>query len=71
VPSSSHILYIPACILIGVIIGFIMGARAARDRANLAAKRDELRKDAREQRAARRAAKQSEAGGGESADDDD
>lgn len=29
--TSAHFIFIPACILIGVIIGWILGSRAARD----------------------------------------
>lgn len=55
--SSSHIIYIPAILLVGVILGFVLGGRAARDQARLAAAQDEQRKAAREARAARREAK--------------
>jgi len=30
VPTVEHILYIPGILLIGIAIGFVMGARAAR-----------------------------------------
>jgi hypothetical protein len=30
-PPSSHFLFIPAVLLIGVVIGWILGSRAARD----------------------------------------
>jgi proteasome assembly chaperone (PAC2) family protein len=30
VPTIAHILYIPGILLIGISIGFVMGARAAR-----------------------------------------
>ena len=49
--SASHFLFIPAVLLVGVVIGWIFGARAARD-----AYAAELRR--REERAARAAAKQ-------------
>jgi len=29
-PSATHVLYIPGVLLIGVVIGFLLGARAAR-----------------------------------------
>jgi heme exporter protein D len=45
-PNAAHFIYIPVMILLGVVIGWILGSRAARD-AYLA----EMRK--REQRAAR------------------
>jgi hypothetical protein len=31
VPSVAHFLYIPGIMLIGIAIGFVMGARAARE----------------------------------------
>jgi len=31
VPPSSHFIFIPAVLLIGVMIGWILGSRAARD----------------------------------------
>jgi hypothetical protein len=30
VPTIAHVLYIPGILLIGISIGFVMGARAAR-----------------------------------------
>jgi len=29
--TAAHFLYIPACILVGVIVGWILGSRAAAD----------------------------------------
>jgi hypothetical protein len=43
VPTSSHFIFIPAVLLIGVVIGWVLGSRAAQD-----AMAGELRK--REQR---------------------
>jgi hypothetical protein len=31
VPTIAHVLYIPGVLLIGIAVGFVMGARAARD----------------------------------------
>jgi len=31
VPSASHFIFIPAVLLIGVVIGWILGSRAAQD----------------------------------------
>jgi hypothetical protein len=31
VPTIAHILYIPGVLLVGIAIGFVMGARAARN----------------------------------------
>lgn len=58
--TSSHVLFIPAVMLLGVFIGFILGSRAKADQANLEAKRDEERAVAREARAARKAKAASE-----------
>jgi hypothetical protein len=30
-PPSSHFIFIPAVLLIGIVVGWIMGSRAARD----------------------------------------
>jgi len=46
---SSHFIFIPATLLIGVVIGWVMGARAARDAFAMEMKR-------REERAARKSA---------------
>lgn len=45
--SSSHFLFIPAVLLIGVVIGWVLGSRAARDAFAVELKR-------REERAARK-----------------
>jgi hypothetical protein len=51
-PPSSHFIYIPVMFLLGVVIGFVLGARATRDAFRL-----EQRKAAeREERKARRQA---------------
>lgn len=58
-PPSSHFFFIPGVLLIGAVIGFIVGMRAAADRMALEAKREEERKitrAAREKRKAERAA---------------
>lgn len=41
VPTASHLIFIPAVLLIGVVIGWILGSRAAQD-----AMASELRKRA-------------------------
>ena len=46
--TSAHFIFIPAVLLIGIVIGWVLGSRAARD-----AYAAELRR--REERAARRA----------------
>jgi len=53
-PTAAHVIYIPGMLLLGVVIGYILGSRAARD-ALLA---DKARQEA---RAARRAARQAAA----------
>jgi hypothetical protein len=49
---SSHFIFIPAVLLIGVVIGWVLGSRAARD----AFAAEARRREAREQRARERAA---------------
>jgi hypothetical protein len=53
-PTTAHFIYIPAVLVIGIVIGFILGGRAARDA--FAAQKE--KEDA---RAARRAARKSSA----------
>jgi hypothetical protein len=31
VPSAAHLIYIPVSILIGIVIGWVLGSRAAKD----------------------------------------
>lgn len=47
--TSSHFLFIPAILLIGVVIGWVLGSRAAKDAFAVELKR-------REERAARKSA---------------
>ena len=54
-PTAAHFLYIPGVLLVGIVIGWILGSRAARD-----AYAAELR---RRDDKARRAAAASQAGG--------
>lgn len=54
--SSSHIIFIPGMIMIGLFLGFILGARAAKNQFDLQQKRDAERQAARDARAAKRAA---------------
>ena len=55
-PTTAHFIYIPAVLVIGIVIGFILGGRAARDA--FAAQRE--KEDARAARkAARKAASES------------
>ncbi len=57
--TSSHILFVPAVLVVGIVIGFIVGSRSSRDTMLLEKKREEERKRAREERAKRKAAKAS------------
>ena len=59
--TSSHILFIPGILMVGMFIGFILGTRAARNQADLERKRGEDREVARAARAAKKAAQQSSA----------
>jgi len=62
VPPSSHFIYIPVIFILGIVIGFVLGAKATRDAIAL-----ESRKAAeREERKARRQAAQSNAPGASS-----
>ena len=53
--TSSHVLFIPGILMIGMFLGFILGARAARNQFELAQKRAEEREAAKAARAAKRA----------------
>jgi hypothetical protein len=53
-PTASHLIYIPGAILVGMILGFILGARAARDQYNLQLRKDQERAEARARREARK-----------------
>lgn len=49
--TSTHFLFIPAVLLVGVVLGWIMGARAARDGFAMELKRREERAKRTESRA--------------------
>lgn len=55
--TSSHIIFIPGMILIGLFLGFILGTRAAKNQFDLQRRREEERDAARAARAAKRAEK--------------
>lgn len=55
--TSSHILFIPGVALVGMFLGFILGARAAKNQFDLQRRREEERVAARAARAAKAAAK--------------
>lgn len=61
--TSSHIIFIPAALMIGAFIGFILGARAARNQFDLQAKREAERTAARAARAAKKSAGAAEEAG--------
>jgi hypothetical protein len=52
--TSSHVFFIPGMILIGLFVGFILGARAARNQMDLQRKRDAEREATRAARAAKK-----------------
>jgi hypothetical protein len=41
--SSAHFVYIPGCIILGIVIGWVLGARAARAEEAVARKKAEAR----------------------------
>jgi len=55
--TSSHIIFIPGMIMIGMFAGFILGNRAAKNQFALLQRRQEEREVARAARAAKRDAK--------------
>ena len=60
--TSGHFIFIPAVLVIGIFIGFLLGTRTAQDRINLELKRQAEREAARKARAERKAARAREAG---------
>ncbi len=52
--TSSHVLFIPGVLMVGMFIGFILGTRAARNQFDLQRKREAEREAARAARAARK-----------------
>ena len=59
--TSGHILFIPGILLVGMFLGFILGARAARNQFDLEQKRAAEREQVRAARAARNEKKKAEA----------
>lgn len=45
--TAAHFIYIPSVLLIGVVIGWILGSRAAADAYAMQARRDQERQKAR------------------------
>ncbi|WP_428263767.1 hypothetical protein [Haliangium sp.] len=69
-PSSAHLIYIPMVLLTGVMVGFILGSRAARNAFDMERKRDAERAAARARREARKQAKQAAAAADDAPDAD-
>jgi hypothetical protein len=55
--TSAHVIFIPMMLAVGGLIGFILGARAARNAYDLERRREAEREKARAERAARKAAR--------------
>lgn len=53
--TAGHLLFIPGTLMVGMFLGFILGARAARNQFDLQQKRSAEREAARAARAAKRA----------------
>ena len=49
-PSAAHFIYIPVMMLVGVVIGWILGSRAAKDAYMAELRRQEQRAKNKEQR---------------------
>jgi len=60
VPPSSHFIYIPIVFVIGIVLGFLMGAKATRDEIALGQKKAAEREARMAERAARRASASSD-----------
>jgi hypothetical protein len=43
VPTASHFIFIPAVLIIGIVIGWILGSRAAQDAIAMEKRNHELR----------------------------
>jgi hypothetical protein len=55
-PNSSHFIYIPVVFILGIVIGFMLGAKATRDEIALGQRKSAEREARLAERAARRAA---------------
>ena len=53
-PPSSHFIYIPVLLVLGIVLGFIMGSRATRDQIQMEAKKADERARKRAERQAAR-----------------
>ena len=55
--TSSHVIFIPGVLMVGMFLGFILGTRAARNQFDLQRKREEERAAAKAEREKKKAAK--------------
>jgi hypothetical protein len=62
-PPSSHFIYIPLVLIIGLVLGFFVGARVTNESHALEAKRIEERAKKKAERQAQRQAEREAAGG--------
>jgi hypothetical protein len=53
--TGEHVIFIPGVLMIGMFLGFILGARAARNQFDLAQKRADEREAVKAERAAKKA----------------
>jgi hypothetical protein len=53
--TGEHVIFIPGVLMIGMFLGFIIGARAARNQFDLAQKRSDEREAVKAARAAKKA----------------
>ena len=54
--TAAHIIFIPLAVSVGILLGFVIGGRAARNSMDLQKKRDEERARVRAEREARKKA---------------
>ena len=64
-PPTSHFIYIPAIVILGIVLGFIMGSRATREQFRLDRERMEARAKKKAERAAKAADKTAETNNGD------
>ncbi|HEY6475827.1 MAG TPA: hypothetical protein VI456_04545 [Polyangia bacterium] len=65
VPPSSHFIYIPVIFILGIVIGFVMGAKATRDAITLEARKAAEREERKARRQAATAATAASSAGAE------
>lgn len=69
--TFGHIFFIPLVAMVGMLLGFVLGARAARNAMDLEKRRDVEREQARAARAARKAAGKASEGGEKKAESEE